>query len=136
MRFGQIGIAITAAMLCGCMGGDYATVTISYRLEGQAFRWSLDPPTRQKIVIAFKHYTEAHDYKCRPHAKRVEEVTCRGPKGLHMTFMPELNKPAFVAKFNWLISEDRTHDEFHEHVSSFANDIAHAVEEADVRLAE
>jgi hypothetical protein len=65
--------------------------------------------------------------------KRVEELTCRGPKGMNMTFKPELNRPAFVARFNWVESGDRTRGEFTRHINEFADSMASAVADAEVR---
>jgi hypothetical protein len=95
---------------------------------------SLEPTPRQRVLRAFKTYTEANGYKCQEHIKRMEEITCRGPKDMHVTFEPELNEPVFVARFNWVRTGDRTHEEFERHVAAFARAIR--VEGVRVRLAE
>lgn len=128
--------AVWAVMsaLGACTGGDYATVRISYPAKAQVNSWQIGPSSRQRIIHSFWKVAEANGYKCRAHAKRVEEITCRGPKDMHITFKPALSGPEFVATFNWLELGDRTPDEFKRHVSGFTASMTRAVNDGNVRV--
>jgi hypothetical protein len=129
-------VAVSAA-LCACVEGDRASITIDYQVTpAAASALSLEPPARQRIVTAFKQIAEARGYKCHAHAKRVQELTCRGPRDMHVTFKPELNRPEFVARFNWVAWHGRTHAEFARHVSEFAHSIKQEVADAEVHTSE
>jgi hypothetical protein len=51
---------------------------------------------------------------------------------MHVTFKPDLNKPAFVAVFNWVAWHGRTHAEFTRHVNEFADSMKQAVKDAEI----
>jgi hypothetical protein len=124
-------LVAASAALGSCAENDRASVTIEYR-EPSGIP-SLEPPTRQRIIAAFKAYASAKGYQCRPHPKRLEELTCRGPRDMHITFKPDLNRRSFVAQFNWLEVHGRTREEFQRHVGDFSSSMARAVKDADVR---
>lgn len=135
-------IAFTLAAsfaIVSCAKGEYATITLAYPApapEPESNDPSLWPktPLSQTISKSFWRVAETNGYKCRAHVKRVEEVTCRGPKDMYITFQPSLNKPEFVAKFNWVDFDGRTPDEFKRHVSAFAASITTAVNDKNLKL--
>jgi hypothetical protein len=133
-------IAFTLAasfVLTSCAKGDYATITISYPAQAQSssdqWRWP-DVPLRQRISKSFWKVAQSNGYKCRAHVKRVEEITCRGPKDMYVTFEPSLNKPEFVAKFNWIEFDGRTADEFKRHISRFSSSLTTTIDDKNVDL--
>ena len=132
-----IALAATFA-IASCARGDYATVSISFPAQepSASDRWPRpDLSLRQKVSKSFWKVAEANGYKCRAHVKRVEEITCRGPKDLRVTFKPTLNRPEFVATFNWIELGDRTYDEFRSHVEKFSASMMSTVNDKTVRLA-
>jgi hypothetical protein len=130
-----IGAAIVTAALVGCAKGDFATVTIVYRSSApQLDVPSLEMPARQRIVSAFTAFTSTHGYKCQPSLKRPEEITCRGPRNMNVTFAPELNRHTFVAHFNWLEIGSRSRSEFERHAAEFVSALKSALPDADVQI--
>jgi len=133
-------IAITqAAIFCvaSCAQGDYATIRLTYPAQPPSASdpWPrADTSLRQKLSKSLWKAAEANGYKCRAHVKRVEQITCRGPKDMHVTFKPTLNKPEFVVTFNWVELGDRTRDEFRRHIEEFSASISSAVNDETVRL--
>jgi hypothetical protein len=127
---------LLTVMLQGCGAWEHASVRVVYGAESAPEEWRLNASTRKRVEDAFKTFSERNGYKCRPHAKRVEEIKCRGPKDLYLFFQPTMNKPEFVAEFTWVDSSDRTHQEFMRHVSQFKSDLSAAVGETNVRLAD
>jgi len=137
LKYLAIALAATFAVT-SCAQSDYATINISYpnQAPGAGDQWPrADSSLRQKISKSFGQVAEANGYKCRAHVKRVEEITCRGPKDMHVTFKPTLNSPEFVATFNWIELGDRTPDEFKGHIEKFSAAMTNAVNDKTVRLA-
>lgn len=124
-------------VVASCAKGEYATLTLSYPAPAQNpsddSKWPTTPMP-QKISKSFWAVAEANGYKCRAHVKRVEEITCRGPRDMYVTFKPALNKPEFVAKFNWLDFDGRTPEEFKRHVQAFSASISAAVDDESLQL--
>ena len=133
MRYGPL-IALLLTSLAGCAKGDFATVSIEYHRIGRPDAFSLETSERQRIVAAFTRVAAAEHYKCHAHAKRVEEISCFGPKKMNITFQPELNRMAYTARFNWLELNDRTRGEFENHVATFAQAMRDAVADSDIRI--
>jgi hypothetical protein len=127
--------ATAVALMTACGSYDRASVTIAYGQVSQADEWRLTMLERQRIEDAFKKFSETNGYKCMPNIKRVEEVTCHGPKNINLTFQPSLNKSEFVAKFSWVDSAVRTHHEFADLVSAFGRSIGAVVGESNVTVA-
>jgi hypothetical protein len=123
-------------MLLGCGAWEHASVHVVYGAESGPDEWRLDASNRKRVEDAFKSFSERNGYQCRAHVKRVEEIKCRGPKDLHLLFQPAMNKAEFVAEFTWVDSSDRTHQEFMRHVAQFKSDLAAAVGENNVRIAD
>lgn len=137
LKYVAIALAATFA-IASCAQGDYATVSISYPAQepSASDQWPRpDISLRQRVSKSFWKVAEANGYKCRAHVKRVEEITCRGPKDMHVTFKPTLNRPEFVATFNWIELGDRTHDEFTSYVEKFSASMMSTVNDKTVRLA-
>jgi hypothetical protein len=109
-------------------------VHVVYGSDSGQEEWRLDASNRKRVEEAFKSFSERNGYKCRPHAKRVEEIKCRGPRDLHLLFQPVMNKAEFVAEFTWVDTSDRTHEEFMRHVSQFKSELGAAVGETNVRV--
>lgn len=135
----HIAVTLTATFgITSCAQGDYATISVTYPAKepSASDQWPrADISLRQRVSKAFWEAAETNGYKCRAHVKRVEEITCRGPKDMHVTFKPTLNKPEFVATFNWVELGDRTSDEFRSHIEKFSTSIASAVNDSTVQLA-
>jgi len=135
----HISITLTATFgIASCAQGDYATISVTYPAQAPSAsdQWPrADIPLRQRVSKSFWKAAEANGYKCRPHVKRVEEITCRGPKDVHVTFKPTLNKPEFVVTFNWVELGDRTSDEFRSLIEKFSASMLSAVNDKTVRLA-
>jgi hypothetical protein len=131
LRVTFLAMAVSAT-LCACVEGDHASITIDYPVTTPANRWTLEPTARQRVVAAFSEIAAAKGYKCHAHPKRVQELTCRGPKDMHVTFKPELNKPEFIAVFNWVAWHGRTHAEFTRHIDEFASAMKKAVTDAEI----
>lgn len=128
---------VACLALVSCAKGEYATITMSYpaQTEDASDRGPWPTlPLRQRISKAFWEVAEKNGYECRAHVKRVEEITCRGPQDLHVTFKPSLNQPEFVAKFNWVDIDGRTPEEFERHISQFASSMTTAVADENLRL--
>jgi hypothetical protein len=140
MKLPQLGsvasIILLAATRHGCGRWEHASVRVVYGQEFGSDEWRLDASTRKRVEDAFTAFSERNGYKCRPHVKRVEEIKCRGPRDLHLNFQPSMNKAEFVAKFTWVDTSDRTHEEFMRHVSQFKSELGAAVGETNVRLAD
>lgn len=128
-------VAMLALTMHGCGTWEHASVHVVYGAESAPQEWRIEASTRKRVEDTFKAFSERNGYKCRSHPKRVEEIKCRGPKDLHLVFQPAMNKAEFVAKFTWVDSSDRTHEEFMRHVSRFKSELGAAVGEANVRLA-
>lgn len=128
---------VASLALMSCAKGEYATITMSYPAPTQDSNdqrpWP-HPPLRQRISQAFWEVAATNGYKCRAHVKRVEEITCRGPQDMYVTFKPSLNQPEFVAKFNWIDFDGRTPAEFKRHVSQFASSMTTAVADKNLRV--
>jgi hypothetical protein len=120
------------ATLGACAKGDYATVTIGYQSRSQSSEWNLEPSAKQRVGAAFKRTAEAQGYKCNERGKRLDEITCAGPKRMNVVFQPELNRPEFTAHFNWVEWHGRTREEFDGHIRKFAAAMTSAVPEARV----
>jgi hypothetical protein len=126
-------LATAAAALCltGCGTTEHTSVTVAYLSDSgpnSAVRnWHFSGPSKKQVETAFQSFSEKYGYRCRAHRKRVDEITCRGPKDLHLTFMPSLNRAEFVADFSWLDSSNRSHKEFVHHVADFKKTLAAAV---------
>jgi hypothetical protein len=120
--------------LAGCAKGDFATVSIEYHRTGHPEAFSLEISEKQRIVAAFTRVAAEKHYECHAHAKRVEEISCFGPKKMNITFQPELNRMAYTARFNWLELNDRTRDEFETHVAAFAEAMRDAVADSDISI--
>jgi hypothetical protein len=133
IRCSVVALAAIAA-LGGCARGDYTTVRITYPPDVQGDQWPSKVSSRQRIFQSFWKVAEANGYKCRRHPKRVEEITCRGPRDMHITFRPTLNKPEFVATFNWLELGDRKPEEFERHIASFTSSLTRTANDSNVRL--
>jgi hypothetical protein len=130
---------LTAAVFAACLAGcgnlwEQASVTISYGPTPESQEYRLVGDERKRVEAAFRQFSERNGYKCRPHIKRVEEITCRGPRDLHLVFQPSPNKPQFVAKFSWADISGRTHEEFMNHVTRFEKELSSAIGEDNVRL--
>ena len=131
-----IAFVLLAATLHGCAKWEHASVHVVYGQQSGSDEWRLDASTRKRVEDAFTAFSERNGYKCRPHVKRVEEIKCRGPMDLHLTFQPTMNKAEFVAKFTWVDTSDRTHEEFMRHVIRFKSELGATVGENNVRLAD
>jgi len=134
----QIAIALTATFgITSCAQGDYAKISVTYPAQAPSAgdQWPRsDISLRQRVCKAFSEAAETNGYKCRAHVKRVEESTCSGPKGMYVTFKPTLNRPEFVATFNWLEVGDRTSGEFRSHIEKFSASMMSSVNDSTVRL--
>lgn len=119
----------------GCGTWEHASVRVVYGTQSGEDEWQLAAASRKRVADAFNAFSQRHGYKCHPHAKRVEEINCRGPKDLHLLFQPALNKAEFVAEFTWVDSSDRTHQEFLRHVAEFKSDLGAVVGDTNVKLA-
>lgn len=131
-----VAVLLLAATFQGCGAWEHASVHVVYGQHSGPDEWRLDALNRKRVEDAFKAFSEGNGYECRPHIKRVEEIKCRGPKGLHLMFQPTMNKAEFVAKFTWVDTADRTHQEFMRHVAQFKNDLGAVVGETNVRATE
>lgn len=135
----HLAIAVAASLgIASCARGDYASISITYPAQKPAVGdpWPrADIAVSQRISQSFLKAAEGQGYKCRAHVKRVEEITCRGPKDMYVTFKPTLNQPEFVAAFNWVELGDRTHDEFRAHIERFCASMISAVDDKTVRVA-
>jgi hypothetical protein len=130
-----LGAAILLAAAGGCAKGDFATVAIVYQsATPQVDLPSLETPARLRIVTAFNAFTSAHGYKCQPGLKRPEEILCRGPRNMNVTFVPELNRHAFVARFNWLEIGGRSREEFERHTSEFVQALENALPDVELQI--
>jgi hypothetical protein len=125
---------VAMAALHACARGDYATVRIAYPADVPTDLWQTKVSSRQKIFQSFWKVADANGYKCRRHPKRVEEISCRGPKDMHITFKPALNKLEFVATFNWLEIGDRSPEEFQRHIASFVTSLTRTADASNVHL--
>jgi len=121
-------------LLHGCGAWEHASVSVTYGSASESEEWRLNAASRKRVEDAFEAFSQRHGYNCRPHIKRVEEIKCRGPKGLHLMFQPAMDKPQFVAGFTWVNSADRSHEEFMRHVSTFKTELAAVVGESNVRF--
>ncbi|MBM0105944.1 hypothetical protein JM946_14525 [Steroidobacter sp. S1-65] len=134
----RLAFTLAASLVvASCAKGEYAILTLSYPVPAQSSNHESKWPTKplpEKISKSFWAVAEASGYKCRAHVKRVEEITCRGPRDMYVTFKPALNKPEFVAKFNWLDFNGRTPEEFKRHVQAFSSSITTAVDDESVQL--
>lgn len=130
--------AIVGVVLSGCGNAfENAKVTVSYASGSETEELSLvRREEKQHIEEAFQRFSKNHGYKCHSNIKRVEQITCRGPDGLHLTFQPSLNRPEFVAHFSWANVAGRTHDEFLSHVATFQTELSSEVGKDRVRLEE
>jgi hypothetical protein len=132
---GSIASALLLALtLHGCGSWEHASVHVVYGPEFATEEWRLEASNRKRVEDAFKAFSERNGYKCRPHVKRVEEIKCRGPRDMHLVFQPAMNKAEFVAKFTWVDTSDRTHEEFMRHVAQFKSELAAVVGETNVNL--
>lgn len=118
-----VSAASLAILLSGCGAWENATVTIAYSPDTKQEAWRSGKSPRQQVEAAFREFSLQHGYKCRPHIKRVEEITCRGPQDLYLTFQPTTNKPEFVARFSWVDSPERTHEAFLRQVAAFRRQV-------------
>jgi hypothetical protein len=128
-----LAIALFGA-LGACARGDYATMTIQYQARSQAGEWTVTPTARERILGAFRDTAKAQGYKCNERSKRVEDITCSGPKRMNVLFEPELNRREYKVHFNWVEWHGRTQQEFDSHVQKFAAAMTAAVPDATVRL--
>lgn len=128
-----LAIALLIA-LGACARGDYATMTIQYQPRSQTGEWTVTPTTRERILGAFRDTAKAQGYKCNERSKRVEDITCSGPKRMNVLFEPELNRREYTVHFNWVEWHGRTREEFEGHVQKFAAAMTAAVPEAKVRV--
>jgi hypothetical protein len=126
-------LPMVTVLFAGCTRGDFATVTIEYHRPAPG-ALTLEPPEKQRVTAAFTRVAKEMSYQCRPHVKRIEEVRCRGPKKMNITFQPELNRPLYVAKFNWLESDYRTRAEFDRHVAGFVQSLRLAIADPDIKI--
>lgn len=134
---GSIASAVLLALaLHGCGTWEHASVHVVYGPDSGPEEWRLEASSRKRVEDAFKAFSERNGYKCRAHVKRVEEIMCRGPRDLHLTFQPTMNKAEFVAEFTWVDTSDRTREEFMRHVTQFKSDLGAAVGKTNVRLAD
>lgn len=99
-----------------CGTRENASVTVTYTQIIQSGDWQFGMLPRASIQKAFEQFSTENGYRCFPHPRRVEEITCRGPNDLHLKFLPAINRPEFVATFTWLRSRSHTHEEFMEQV--------------------
>jgi hypothetical protein len=130
-------LALTAvAVTSACAEQDRASISIDYEMHSSADQWSLQPPARQRIVKAFNTIAASKGYQCHTHAKRIEEVTCKGPKSMNVTFAPALNKAEFVVRFNWVAWHGRTHEEFATHVSNFTGSLRQVLPDVEIRASQ
>lgn len=140
MNLPQLGsiaaLVLLAATLHGCGRWEHASVRVVYGQQSGPEEWRLEASSRKRVEDAFTAFSERNGYKCRPHVKRVEEIKCRGPRDLHLMFQPAMNQAEFVAEFTWVDTSDRTHEEFMRHVDRFRSELAAAVGEGNVRLAD
>ena len=127
-------LIVLSVVPAACARGDFATLTIRYHGRSEADQWNVEPPARQRIGAALKRAAETQGYKCNGHGKRTEEVSCVGPKRMNVTFQPELNRPEFTVRFNWVEWHGRTRDEFEQHVRTFAAAMTRAVPDAEVQV--
>jgi hypothetical protein len=106
--------------LSGCSDVlEHARVTISY--DPGPDQIALVGTNRKRVEDEFRSFSERNGYKCEPQMKRTEEIACRGPNDLRLTFQPSLNKHEFVAEFSWADVGGRTHEEFMSYVLNFKN---------------
>lgn len=129
-----VSALLLALTLQGCGAWEHASVHVVYGAESGPEEWRLDASTRKRVEEAFKAFSERNGYQCRPHAKRIEEIKCRGPRDLHLLFQPTLNKAEFVAKFTWVDTSDRTHAEFMRHVTQFKSELGAVVGQDNVKV--
>lgn len=99
---------------CGTRANASVTVTYTPIVQPEAWQFGMLP--RASIQKAFEQFSAANGYRCFPHPRRVEEITCRGPDDLHLKFLPTINRPEFVATFTWVRSRGHTHEEFMEQI--------------------
>lgn len=125
---------LLALTMHGCGTWEHASVFVVYSSESAPEEWRWEGASRKRVQDAFNAFSERNGYKCRPGLKRVEEIKCRGPKGLHLVFQPSLNKAEFVAKFTWVDSSDRTHEEFMSHVATFKSELSAAVGKTNIKF--
>jgi hypothetical protein len=131
----RLVLAVAGTLLAACGSYERASVTIAYGQMGQADEWQLAMLERKRVEDAFKAFSETNGYKCMPNIKRVQEITCHGPKDVNLTFQPSLNQSEFVAKFSWVDSGARTHAAFIDLVSEFVQSIGTVVGEGNVTVA-
>jgi hypothetical protein len=131
-----VSVLLLAVTFQGCGTWEHASVHVVYGQQSGPDEWRLEASNRKRVEDAFKAFSEWNGYECRPHIKRVEEIKCRGPKGMHLVFQPTMNKAEFVAEFTWVDTSDRTHAEFMRHVAQFKSDLGATVGEGNVRLAD
>jgi hypothetical protein len=120
--------------LAACAQGNYATMTIQYQARPQTGEWTVTPTARERILGAFRDIAKAQGYKCNERSKRVEDITCSGPKRMNVLFEPELNRREYKVHFNWVEWHGRTREEFDGHVQQFAAAMTAAVPDAKVRV--
>jgi hypothetical protein len=126
--------SLLAALLVGCAQRDSVTVTLEYQRHAQRGVLTLEPSQKERVNAAFKRVAEEKDYKCRPHVKRVEEITCEGPRKMNIRFQPDLSRPRYSATFTWLEVDDRTRAEFDGHVAGFVQSMRLAIADPDVAI--
>jgi hypothetical protein len=127
-------VSLITLSLAGCDVWEKASITISYVSVAGSEEYRLNSGTRKRTEEVFRQISERNGYKCHAHVKRVEEISCRGPRDLHLVFQPTLNKPQFVAEFSWVDLSGRTHAEFMGHVEKFRSQLSSALGEDNVRL--
>jgi hypothetical protein len=127
-------VALLAFTLSACSYWEHASVTIKYVAAPPSDGWSLPSSGQYGVKDAFKQLSDSNGYKCRTNFKHPDGLLCRGPKDLHLSFRPALNKAEFVADFSWVNTSDRTHDEFARLVASFATQMAAIVGDQHVQL--
>jgi hypothetical protein len=128
--FDRLSLLLVAA-LCGCAKSDHATVTIAYQARSEN-DWKVAPPAKQRVATEFKRIAREQGYDC----KRTEEINCTGPKRMHVSFAPELNRSEYRIHFDWLEVDDRTAAEFEGHVSRLAAAMTAAVPDAQVAISD
>lgn len=124
-----IAISLTVpvlVMLGGCNGLERARIVVRYGSVAavDSTEVALDRLRVEQTLAAF---SKESGFTCRPHIKRVEELTCRGPRDLHMTFRPVHNRAEFIAEFTWLDTGGRTPEEFADLVQRFSSAMAMTV---------
>lgn len=109
------GLLVAAVVLCGCGGTNHSTVTIEYKLPDSNSKLQ-NSLVQKNVRLAFDEFTTVHGYKCRPHIKRVEEITCRGKDGAFVEFEPVLGRPSSVASLTLVSSAPEARSRFQEEV--------------------